>query len=324
MDKFVKKYNKLFLILLVTAAFLLSFIFFYKKPYPSIVNFGDVMFDRGVRNIIENKKRDPFEYIKRDVGLLKSYDFFIVNLEGPIVEIDRSLCQQKIYNFQFAKDTPDRLKSVGINMVNISNNHNFDCFRGGFESTKKYLTESRIEYIGERDLEKTYKIKNIDNKKIVFIGIDAVTAPFPVSLYYPIIKKLKSENDYVVADIHWGEEYNLGFTSEQKQIAHLLIDSGVDVIFGHHPHVVEPVEVYKKGVIFYSLGNFVFDQDFGDTTVGLGAGVEFQNNKNIFNLFPFNIKKFAPEFMKGSERGKFCEDYLKNIKHTGCSFELKL
>lgn len=325
MHKFVKKYKKLLLLTLsLIILVFLSFIFFYKTSYPSVVSFGDVMFDRGVRNIIENRKRDPFEYIKRDIGFLKPYDIFTVNLEGPIVEMDRTLCQQKIYNFQFAKDTTDRLKSVGINLVSIANNHNYDCLRSGYESTKKYLEKSGIDYMGARELENSYIIKVIDDKKIAFIGIDAVTPPFPVSSFYPLIKKLKAENDYVLANVHWGDEYNLGYTQTQKNISHKLIDSGVDVIFGHHPHVVEPLEVYKNGVIFYSLGNFVFDQDFGDTTTGLGAGVEFKKDKNIFNLFPFNMKKFAPEFMSGEERLKFCANYLKNIKHTGCSFELKL
>lgn len=322
-------FNKKYLILIFLAIFFVLFLFLFKNKtikseYPSVVNFGDVMFDRGVRNIIENKKRDPFEYIKKDIGLLKPYDIFIANLEGPIVVMNRAECQQKAYNFQFAIDTTERLKSVGINMVNISNNHNFDCYRVGFESTKKYLNTAGIEYIGERSVEKSYKIKIVDGKKIAFVGIDAVTPPFSVLEYYPLIKKLKTENDYVVVDIHWGEEYNLRFTFEQKNIAHRLIDSGVDVIFGHHPHVVEPVEVYKGGVVFYSLGNFVFDQDFGDTTVGLGAGVSFEQNKDktkkVFELFPFNIKKFAPEIMKGDELQKFCDNYLKDVSHEKCSF----
>src|SRR3989344_2154383 len=293
-----------------------------EKQYPSVLNFGDVMFDRGVRNIMENRGRDPFEYMKRDMDLIKDFDVIIANLEGPIIEMNRDYCQQKAYNFQFASTTPKLLKDVGINMVNIANNHNQDCFLGGYESTKRYLQQAGIDYIGDRESEESYVLSMIDNKSMVFIGIDQTVSPALTLDFYSLVKKLDSENDYMVVNIHWGEEYSLKPNSTQIDIAHKLIDSGADMIFGHHPHVVQPVEVYNGGVIFYSLGNFVFDQDFGDTTVGLGAGVEFRNNKKVITLFPFNIKVFAPEFMVGDEKDNFCEKFLNNIKHLGCEFTL--
>ena len=65
---------------------------------------------------------------------------------------------------------------------------------------------------------------------------------------------------------HWGAEYNENFTKTQQEQAHQIIDAGADVIFGSHPHVVEPMEEYKGKIIFYSLGNFVFDQLFSEKT----------------------------------------------------------
>lgn len=297
---------------------------FIDRDYPSVLNFGDVMFDRGVRNIIENKGRDPFEYIKKDLDLIKHYDVVMVNLEGPIIEIDRSLCQQKAYNFQFASNTPEILKSVGINMVNLANNHINDCFRVGRDSTKKYLYEAGISYIGDYDLQKSFVVKEINGKKIAFIGMDETVQSIPLKSFYPTVKKLKAENDFVVVNIHWGTEYELGSTKVQRDIAYSLVDNGADVIFGHHPHVIEPVEIYKGKAIFYSLGNFVFDQNFGDTTKGLGVGVEFMNNKNVFKLFPYQIKIFAPDFLKGEEKDSFCNTFLKHISYDNCSFTLEI
>jgi poly-gamma-glutamate synthesis protein (capsule biosynthesis protein) len=307
----------------VSTSFIFWFIKSFDRECPSVLNFGDVMLDRGVRNIMERSKRDPFVNIKTNKNILEKYDIVAVNLEGPIVEMDRSLCQQKVYNFQFAENSGEKLKSAGINMVNLANNHSYDCLKKGLERTKEILGKSGISYMGDNVIEKSFVIKEIDKKKIAFVGIDATVAFIPVSKFYPLIEKLKSENDYVVVNIHWGEEYNLNYTKDQMEIAHKLIDSGADVIFGHHPHVVEPVEVYKEAVIFYSLGNFVFDQGFGETKVGLGAGVQFERDKILVTVYPINIFKFIPQFMEGKEKGEFCEKFLNEISASiGCSFEV--
>jgi gamma-polyglutamate biosynthesis protein CapA len=295
----------------------------FKKTDVSILNFGDVMFDRGVRNIMENKGRDPFEYVRGDVLKFKQFDVVIANLEGPIVEMPRSKCQNKAYNFQFASTTPALLSSVGITMVNIANNHSYDCYGKGFESTKQYLTSAGIEYIGDKDLNKSFVQKKIGDKSVAFVGIDEATTPVPIARFSTLVKRLSSENDIVVVDIHWGTEYELGHTQIQESIAHTLIDNGATVIFGHHPHVIEPVEVYKGKAIFYSLGNFVFDQNFGDTTKGLGVSVVLKDGQASFTLWPYQLKLFAPEFMKGDEKTKFCDVYLKSFIHDGCSFALK-
>ena len=184
------------------------------------------------------------------------------------------------------------------------------------------MKEAGIDYIGDRNLEKSYVIKTINNKVVAFVGIDGLTAPIPVAEFYPLIEKLKKEVDFVVVDIHWGTEYLLTADPNQIAIAHKLIDSGVDVIFGHHPHVVEGVEIYKGKAIFYSLGNFVFDQDFGDTTTGLGVGATFENKKTTFALFPYTIRLFAPDFLVGDEKGVFCKVFLENVDHKGCAFTL--
>ena len=326
--KFLKKYLLLFLALifisfffllqLVTPTFIVTIV---SEKYPNVLNFGDIMFDRGVRNIIEKRGRDPFEYIKKDLEIIRKYDIVLANLEGPIIEMDRALCQQKIYNFQFSSNTPERLKSVGINIVNIANNHANDCLNVGYISTKKYLDEAKIPYIGDKNLTTSFVIKEIKGKKIAFIGIDETVEPITIKNFYPLVKKLRSENDYVVVDIHWGTEYLLTANYTQKNIAHNLIDNGADVIFGHHPHVIEPVEMYKGKAIFYSLGNFVFDQTGFEETRGFGVGIEFGSNKNIITLFPYKIRAFAPDFLKGDEKKIFCDSYLNEILHDGCEFK---
>ena len=76
------------------------------------------------------------------------------------------------------------------------------------------------------------------------------------------IEKVKNKSDFVVVYTHWGLEYHLRESESQKNLAHMFVDAGADVIIGSHPHVVQPIEIYKEKVIFYSLGNLVFDQYF--------------------------------------------------------------
>jgi poly-gamma-glutamate synthesis protein (capsule biosynthesis protein) len=320
-------YNK-FGVVIIFAVIIFGFLIYAvvsaptkEKPIFSVVNFGDVMFDRGVRNIID-KGKDPFINIKKEENVFKPFDFFVANLEGPIFEMDRSLCQEKAYNFQFPYNTTDRLNSVGINMVNIANNHSYDCYRQGFNSTKASLDASGISYIGDMDLDKSYVLKNVNGIKVAFVGIDETVGVVPLFTFYPLVKKLKSENDFVIVDIHWGTEYMLHSNEKQENIAHNLIDSGVDIIFGHHPHVIEEVEKYKNGIIFYSLGNFVFDQEFENTTTGLGVKAEIFKDRKVFTLYPVHIEKFIPSLLKGKERNDFCKKYLSSINHNNCSIEI--
>ena len=71
--------------------------------------------------------------------------------------------------------------------------------------------------------------------------------------------------DLVVVNMHWGQEYSTSATSRQTELAKAVIDAGADVIIGHHPHVLQSFDVYNDGIIFYSLGNFVFDQGWTRT-----------------------------------------------------------
>jgi poly-gamma-glutamate synthesis protein (capsule biosynthesis protein) len=127
-----------------------------------------------------------------------------------------------------------------------------------------------------------------------------------------LIKRAKQEADLVIVNIHWGTEYQHEFGDSQKQIGHEFIDSGADLIIGHHPHVVEGMEIYKGKAIFYSLGNFIFDQYFSsDTQEGLALGAQFDAKGWHFYLFPLLSKKSAVELMKGDNKKNFLNKFIK-------------
>ena len=104
----------------------------------------------------------------------------------------------------------------------------------------------------------------------------------------------------MIVSFHWGEEYQNQPNKEQRYFAQLAIDSGADLVIGHHPHVVQPVEKYKNSWIAYSLGNFVFDQSFSEKTMkGFLLEVIIENKK---------IKEINPKEIKIS---KYFQPYLK-------------
>jgi uncharacterized membrane protein (UPF0127 family) len=87
------------------------------------------------------------------------------------------------------------------------------------------------------------------------------------------IKKTKEKVDILIVSFHWGEEYKKIANERQRKLAKIAIDSGADLVIGHHPHVIQDIEKYKDKFIFYSLGNFIFDQNFSKETM-IGGGVE--------------------------------------------------
>jgi poly-gamma-glutamate synthesis protein (capsule biosynthesis protein) len=104
------------------------------------------------------------------------------------------------------------------------------------------------------------------------------------------IKEAKENANLVIVSMHFGNEYQKKANSEQKYFAHLAIDSGADLVIGHHSHIVGEVEKYKRKYIFYSLGNFVFDQKFSKETMeGLMLKVSIENGK-IEKVIPIKIK----------------------------------
>ena len=121
---------------------------------------------------------------------------------------------------------------------------------------------------------------------------------------------------------HWGAEYQDVSSIVQKKLAHLVIDAGADLVIGHHPHVVQEIEEYGAGMIFYSLGNFIFDQDFSlETQQGLIVKLEVVSDKLIYQLFPVQIDASQPRLMNDEEKDKF----LKNLsKRSDNKLEIEI
>ncbi len=283
-----------------------------KENKISLLNFGDAMFDRDVEKNIQ-KGKNPFEKIIGTEGnFFKGTDFVSINLEGPITDSGNS--QAKPINFKFSPEIAKLLSENKINLTNLANNHIYDCYEKGKSDTQKYLNALNISYFGDNKAENSYIIKIIGDIKIAFIGIDDTLKNSDLKSFYSLTENLKKTNDFVIVSIHWGKEYAKKPSESQIGLAHNLVDNGADIIIGHHPHVVQPMEVYKNKIIFYSLGNFIFDQFMEETRKGAGVGVVLSKNRFDFYIFPYKISGNQPELLPYQAMKEFCDGFLGEYK----------
>jgi poly-gamma-glutamate capsule biosynthesis protein CapA/YwtB (metallophosphatase superfamily) len=213
--------------------------------------------------------------------LLSNNDLVVSNLEGPITN-EKSVSSGTIpgspnnYIFTFPANLPQTLFKANIKLVNLGNNHILNFGNRGLESTKKYLEESDISYFGEPSGEKSV-IKNINGVKIALVSYNEFSNDIELEKNLTIneIKKVKTEADIVIVFSHWGAEYVKEPGNSIKKLAYEFIDVGADLIIGSHSHVTGFIEEYNGKRIYYSLGNFVFDQYFNeDVRRGLGVIVK--------------------------------------------------
>lgn len=282
--------------------------FFDAKPI-LFVFAGDVMLDR---DIWARMKKFGLKYPFFKINDFFNGDINFVNLEGPITDRGTHAVPFRSLFFKFDPVVTDEIASVGIDLVSLANNHTLNQAEQGYLDTKINLKKFGIEYFGHqfRFNEGLILIKKIQNKKIAFIGWNQVDNAHAFDSVLEKVKKIKSDVDMIFVFPHWGIEYK-GQTKEQVVFAHKLIDAGVDIIIGTHPHVVQGIEIYKNKPIFYSLGNFIFDQYWSEETQrGLVLKLKIDNNDLIFDLVPIYLPLGQPGIASGREESLIIERML--------------
>jgi poly-gamma-glutamate synthesis protein (capsule biosynthesis protein) len=286
-----------------------------KKPI-TIILVGDIMLDRGVKYKIEKIGNGDFRFpFLKIANELKGVDILFGNLEGPISDKGKNV--GSIYSFRNDPMAIEGLNFAGFDILSLANNHAFDYTREALEDTFLRLKKAGIDYVGAGLNENeafSPQIKEIQGAKIGFLAYtnlgpeswratekDSGIAWVSESDFEKIkedIKKAKEKVNVLIVSLHSGEEYQKEPTQFQIKFSKMAIDAGADIVVGHHPHFIQPNEKYNAGYIFYSLGNFVFDQSFSKETMeGEIVKVLIENNK-IKEVIPINIKInefFQPE-----------------------------
>jgi poly-gamma-glutamate synthesis protein (capsule biosynthesis protein) len=225
---------------------------------------GDMMFDRYIRTQSDkNGKEVVFEGVAEE---LRAVDFTVANLEGPITSnvsksVGSAVGESRHFLFTFDPAWAKILFDANIRIVNLGNNHILNFGEAGLLETRKFLQEAKVKFFGDplNESLRVY-IAEIRGKKIGFVNYNQFYKEGE-SRALADIARLRPNVDVLFVYTHWGAEY-VPASAKQKELAHRFIDRGADAVIGSHPHVVQEKEIYQGKTIYYSLGNFVFDQYF--------------------------------------------------------------
>jgi len=296
-----------------------------KNEEVSLVAVGDISYSRGVEQIVKKQNDINYPFLKIK-DYLQGSDLVFGNLETPIIQ------GREIANFEMIfrsnPGTEKALKEAGFSVLSLANNHTPNFGEEGLRSTFNYLENAGIKYVGAgKDTKEANQPIYIEVKGIRFVFLayndtDVVPAAYEASENHAgtafmriekmaaAVKEAKQKADFVIVSMHAGNEYTEKPNDSQINFAHRAIDAGADLIIGHHPHVVQPMEKYEGKYIFYSLGNFVFDQMWSqETKQGLTIKVYFTKKEiRKISFLPVVTDNLAqPRMANNSEAEKILE-----------------
>ena len=230
---------------------------------------GDIRLSGPIAEIARADGDDaPSKWVKS----LLDADIEFANLETPITK--RGTKTPKTWNFRSNPRDLKIVRAAGITVVNIANNHVWDYGRDGFLDTLKFLEKDGWTYVGGgRDRAAAEEVRLFEFEGLT-VGIVGLTSTHPEAAWARknkpgvaysdydrmagIVGRAKARCDVLVVSFHGGTELADDANDIQKAVAHAAIDAGADLFLGHHPHVLQAVELYKGKPILYSLGNFLF------------------------------------------------------------------
>ena len=247
--------------------------------------------------VLQEVQQPPYEIfgtLKKE--LEKDKVALCVNLESPIIQEDMEPVKNKITLFALSKAI-EYLQYLDTFLINLSNNHINDYGNPSANLTQERLQENALPFYGiglKKDKEKSFVIN--EENKIINIAFCTRSSDFTGSKLFadddfiggfsPDLKLIRSlrdkyKNHSIIVSIHWGKENITYPEMEKRLLGRNIIDAGADLIIGHHPHIIQPCEVYKGKHIFYSLGNFYFDD------------IHFEERGKKISRKPFKFEKIG-------------------------------
>jgi len=277
-------------------------------PIVTLAFLGDINLGRGV-----TPSDDSLAYLTSE---LSAADLALANLESPLTTAP---AQTNGYNLCAPPERARFLAAAGLDLLSVANNHSLDCGADGLAETESTLHAAGLTPLSSVD-EPVYR--TINGLRLAFLAFEDISAPLDVEAATQIIREAHDTGALVIVSIHWGVEYQGGASERQLQLAQQFIDAGAILIWGHHPHVLQPAEWIQppagsapssppqgkpaggSTLVLYSLGNALFDQGgLADTRQSALVLVELdEDGVRSAHAIPFEIDIQHSRVMEADEQ----------------------
>ncbi len=298
-----------------------------------MVAVGDIMLDRSVGKKINSN--GCAHIIEQVAEQLCEGDITFGNLECALSTVG---AHEPFGACIFRADpkTVEVLVLGGFDIVSLANNHTLNSGNAALMQTLDHLEEAGIAYVGaarerERGSHPTFFV--VQDMRIGFLAYTDLTFAHEshskvdrdLTKMRAQVTQAKNNCSLLIVSYHWGEEYRRKPTSRQVQVAHASIEAGADVVLGHHPHILEGVEIYETRPIFYSMGNFVFDQRSGERMESAIFDLYYTQGQGWrIELTPVWIprSRMGPEYATGERRDRILNRFKQMSADLGTVVEI--
>jgi poly-gamma-glutamate synthesis protein (capsule biosynthesis protein) len=284
----------------------------------TVVLTGDILLDRGVRKAIEHHGVDHLFSDGVD-SVFHAAQVVVGNLECPATEIEAPVFKKFI--FRAEPSWLEALQRHGVTHLNLANNHSIDQGRRGLIDTKENILAAGMVPIGAGAnmaeasepvllAEQPRKVWLVPSLRLALENYAYLTdkpcvSQEPMDSLLQRVYRLRQQDStaVIIVSLHWGAEHKLVPVPRQRLDAHLLIQAGADVLVCHHTHTLQTIEDYQGHMIYYSVGNFIFDQHKPLNSEACMVRLDITADSMAVTTMPVEIRQCVPYLV---------EKHLKN------------
>ncbi len=304
----------------------------------TIAAVGDIMLGHRAEPYLE--KEGPDYFFRNVLPVLRQASLVIGNLECPLSSRGTAVDNKK-FTLRARPDAVQALKAAGLRVATLANNHVMDFGPLALEDTLTTLSDNGILFTGagmNLDDARAPALVRVGGKTIAFL---AYSLTFPLEFYASRsrpgtapgyrdyvredIEKVRPQADLVVVSFHWGAELAPAAKDYQRALGREAIDWGADVVLGHHPHVLQELELYKGRLIAYSLGNFVFGSESDKTNTSIILLCTFKG-KSLARVeaVPLDVNNYRVAYQPRILSGRPATRLLDDINAASAKFGARL
>jgi poly-gamma-glutamate synthesis protein (capsule biosynthesis protein) len=279
----------------------------------------------------------PFTEVMPTLG---KADVVVGNLESPI-SLRGKAVENKKFTLRAGPIAAHALRQAGIRVVTLANNHSMDFGPLALQDTLTALDEDGILFTGAGmniDDARSPALLKIKDKTLAFLSYSLTfpleffasenrpgTAPGYSDFVKTDIEKIRPLADLVIVSFHWGAELMTAAKDYQVELGRQAIDWGADLVLGHHPHVLQELEIYKGRLIAYSLGNFVFGSESNRTNTSMILLLTFQDNKLVrAEAVPLDVNNYRVKYRPHVLSGPAAFEALDGVNKASARFRTQL